>query len=230
MRKIIISFALLVVFSLIGIYFLSLPDIKSDIKSEFGLIEGEEKVFTDAFKKYEIFQCQFGILNTEYVFVSHRDYSFRNEDRELWKTTFYHSERPHPFSPNWATTYTGGTTIKNTTFDELVTMVKDDCEQFKKPKGDYRDETINWSYGAYEPEQEKTPEEIIEQERKDRWEAVDNIRLFYTEEMKRDLADKYGEFEHLPPLELYEWYKNGPEEEDRKMLEEMKENPLYRRK
>ena len=58
----------------------------------------------------------------------------------------------------------GGTTIENTTFDELVEMVKKDCSQFQQAKGDPSDKTINSSYSPYTPEPPKEQEEEITEE------------------------------------------------------------------
>ena len=45
-------------------------------------------------------------------------------------------------------------------------MVKEDCSQFQKSKGDRRDKDINWSYGKYEPKPEKKKEEIEKENKK----------------------------------------------------------------
>ena len=55
----------------------------------------------------------------------------------------------------WRQSRTGGTTIKNTTFPELVKMVKEDCDQFKQAKGEYHDKTMNWSYSKAPSQEEK---------------------------------------------------------------------------
>ncbi len=59
----------------------------------------------------------------------------------------------------WESEYTGGTDVENTTFPELVEMVKEDCSQFQKAKGSASDETINWSYSPYIP---RPPEPKVE--------------------------------------------------------------------
>gem|GEM_PF-6638314 len=59
----------------------------------------------------------------------------------------------------------GGTTIKNTTYEEVLEMVKNDCSQFQEAKGKYDDIDINWSYAKYdrELEEERDKERLAEE-------------------------------------------------------------------
>ena len=214
MKKIFLKSLLIIIFIffiLTVIYFIGILNIKNNIKSEFGLIKGEEKTFTQAFKEYEIIQCKFDLLNPEYVFVSHRDYSYRNEDRELWKTTFYKAIRNNIFSANWQTSYTGGTTIKNTTFPELVKMVKEDCSQFQKPKGDRTDESINWSYSAAPSQEDKDKEAINILRRK---------YNHYSDTLKESFIEKYGNIYEMSDDELLKIAKKVENDQELEIQEE----------
>jgi hypothetical protein len=114
----------------------------------------------------------------------------------------------------WMQSRTGGTTVKNTTFPELVKMVKEDCGQFKQPKGDFRDKTINWSYGPYTPEPEKTPEQLQQKEMLERAQEISDVHYvleeIYTDEMRQNAIEKYGDWKDLTDDELLKWYKEGP--------------------
>ena len=94
--------------------------------------------------------------------------------------------------------FIGVATIKNTTFPELVKMVKEDCSQFQEGYLDYtgyehlsdkeRDEryweidrkNLGWTYTPYIPEPEPTEEEKA---RKAEWEAL-------TEDEKAELREQ----------------------------------------
>lgn len=115
-------------------------------------------------------RCNWDITNIEiaYPFMDGKTghVSFYEPKRIFWAT-----------SNDWDNARTGGTTVKNTTFPELVKMVKEDCYQFQEGHGDYYGEDLAWSYSPYTPEPEKTPEEIAEEEY-ERWliDAIDEMR------------------------------------------------------
>ena len=104
---------------------------------------------------YALIRCNLNVFNPEFAYIfftgDEGNISFDTLSKIIWK------------SEDWKQSYVGGTTIKNTTFPELVKMVKKDCEQFKKGHGDYYGDELAWSYSPYELEPEKT-EEMKEQE------------------------------------------------------------------
>lgn len=53
---------------------------------------------------------------------------------------FYQDEQ------SWLDNRTGGATVKNATYEQILSMVKEDCSQFQQPKGDPKNESINWRY------------------------------------------------------------------------------------
>jgi hypothetical protein len=108
----------------------------------------------------------------------------------------------------WDNSRTGGTTVKNTTFDELVKMVKEDCDQFKEGYLDYtgyehlsdqekdnlyyeiEQKNLGWTYTPVRTKEDITDEEIFE------FEFTDEQRMKYLE----DFAEKRKDF---APIEDY---------------------------
>jgi len=131
-----------------------------DALIEYRIYSQSEKI-QKIIKNYDIVQCRHSIFKPKYSIVAHKYYS---EDRQTYDVAFYSPIRHNILSSSWQIDYTGGTTVKNTTFDELVAMVKDDCNQFQEAKGDPSDEVINWSYSPYIPEKEEEPEEELSNE------------------------------------------------------------------
>jgi len=150
-------------------------------------IYGQSEKVQKAFKNYNIVECRFDLLNPEYAFVSYQHYVYpeRNVDNKLWRIDFYNLDRDNKITTNWNIERTGGTTIKNTTFEELVKMAKEDCSQFQKAKGDFRDETINWSYSKYNPEHVIEPEKPLTEEEKE--DLTERRKKKLQELMKKDI-------------------------------------------
>ncbi|MDH5597097.1 MAG: hypothetical protein OEY44_03255 [Candidatus Peregrinibacteria bacterium] len=222
MKKYMLASILVLIAILFGMYLLGVHGIKNDIKDEFGLIEGKEKEFTQAIVEYEIFRCNFGLSKSEYVFVSHRDYSFRNEARELWKTTFYSATRPHPLSFSWITKYTGGTDVRNVTFPQLVQMVKEDCSQFQYGYDNPDPDGPRWTYSKYveEPEADPLPNE---DSRRDVFIAEMAVKEFWKmpENQQENIRANYGGPEGKNVKEVLKWFNqvNADIEEGKFSLE-----------
>jgi len=181
------------------------------------LVEKKSEINThDWYKEtliqYDIRLCGFDILQPEYVLITEEDILGDGElDYEL---LYYKIKNKLPFTSNWNAEYIGGTNVKNVTFNQLVDMVKKDCGQFQKSKGDHADETINWSYGEYIPEPEKTQEELEMDELMEKIQAIKDIHYILnevcTEEMRQEIIEEYGDWKDLSDDELQEWYSNGP--------------------
>ena len=124
--------------------------------------------FKDRVQKYDIIKCSFAINNLEHSFVYEEKYN----ERVSYHIHFYLVSRNNIFSQKLKAKYTGGTNIENTTFSELVKMVKEDCSQFQKAKGDYYDETINWSYSPYTPEPPRPPKPERTEEEEAEWQEM----------------------------------------------------------
>jgi len=143
----------------------------------------QSKDVQKSYKNYQPIRCEFGLFNPKYAFVSYLHYFYPEDDvdMESWNIGFYHLSRPHFFSTNWRIKYTGGTTIRNTTFPELVAMVKEDCSQFQNggKKGD-----IEWRYSKAPTEEEKYKDNIDFVERAF-YQLEDNVKEVFIE--------KYGD-------------------------------------
>lgn len=123
----------------------------------------------------EILRCNYDLIRPEVAFVSDH---ILLEDFEELKVYFYKMENIFSKKEN-NRSFIGTTTIKNTTFPELVVMVKDDCEQFQKGKGDYWGEDIAWSHTPA-PTQEELDERHIDSMRSDFIDLSEESReIFY---------------------------------------------------
>ena len=112
--------------------------------------------FPDKYEQYTTIKCNFvDLINPEYAFVAKRP----ERDYEIF---FFKIKTRNLFSKEIHLNYTGGTDIKNTTFPELVEMVKEDCYQFQEDFDAENPETqIDWGYReADSPEPPKTDEEL----------------------------------------------------------------------
>jgi len=169
----------------------------------------------NAFKNYEIVNCNFNLKNPEHAFVSFQHYIYPEDNSEMkfWRVDFYDLSRTNIFSLNWNIQRTGGTDIKNTTFPELVKMVKEDCGQFQKSKGNHDDPSINWSYSEYTPEPVLSPEAQAVQ---DKLRLISDVRLeisWLTKEEQKYVEEKYGITIYSDGDEIYEWWEKGLAEE-----------------
>lgn len=168
-KLIIIMSTLLIVLSIATYSILSSLAIKKYISKDMKIN------FPDKFIAYQVVRCDFGISNIEYAFIG--EYKDRIDNL---KTFFYEMKRKSLFTVNdWSDNYIGGTTIKNTTFPQLVAMVKEDCSQFQKGKGDYWGEDIAWSHTPA-PTKEELDERHVDSMRSDFVDLSEESReIFY---------------------------------------------------
>ena len=176
-----------------GIFFIQNYSLKNSFAKEENTKFDEDTKFI---------RCNYNILEPEFAFT------FGTGDGG--RIGFY---RPKHFfyqtEQEWDDNDIGGTTIENTTFPELVKMVKKDCSQFQKSKGNYTDETINWSYSSYTPEPVLTPDEQAVKERQD---LVENLRLeleWLSEDELKAVEEKYGITKRSMDKDFIEWYEKG---------------------
>lgn len=203
---------ILLVIVAISFQMYSFKRIESELVSE-NILSQSENV-QKSYVSYKSSLCKFDLLKPEYAFISYLHYVYPedNIDRESWNVGFYEATRSMPFSYNWTLNYKGGTNIENATFDEIVAMVKEDCSQFQQSKGDYWDETINWSYSAYEPEPELTEEEKQKAEEEYIISRLQGELVIYNEEDLKYVEETYGITRESPPWDLLEWYEKGLED------------------
>ena len=173
MRNIIISIIIILILSFSGYELLTTYKPIKDILKKENKVSLKNELGLDKYKNYEIVRCSLGLYNLDYVFVG--DGRSIDEDDSNLEVTFYNLNRKSIFSSKWESDLVGNSIIKNTTFPQLLSMVKDDCYQFQKSKGDRNDEVINWSYGKYKPKKPKTKEEI-EEERRIEQQIIEDIK------------------------------------------------------
>ncbi len=211
---------------------------------------GKNQIVHDSIKNYDSIMCQFGILDTKYSLITYSKYE---KDREYLTIGFYSLSRPNLFSTNWQAEYTGGTTIKNTTFPELVKMVKEDCSQFQGGFVNEDPNGIGWTYTRAQTKAEKaddirryslgkenlspsfrmkygdidemTDDEVIALKKKIDEEGLDRtvdlemkikdakkIMSNLTDDRKRQVRERYGDWEDFTDEELVEWKKKIDED------------------
>lgn len=154
-------------------------------------VYSESKKVQEAFQNYDAIECKFGLLNPEYAFVSHLHYVYpeRNIDTVTLRIDFYNLNRPNILSRKWNIQRTGGTDVKNTTFPELVKMVKEDCSQFQQGG---RQGEMEWIYSPA-PTQEETD--------KDKIERLDDRFSGYGDETKKAFIEVYGDIAQMSDKE-----------------------------
>lgn len=171
-----ISTALLII--CISLFVLQQHNIKEFITDYWFPPKG--KVIND----YKIIRCDYAVFTPQVAFVS--DQVILDEFPEI---VVYFSELSNTFFGAIHEDYLGSATIKNTTFPQLVQMVKEDCGQFKEGYLDYtgyedlseqekydryyeiEEKNLGWTYTPYTPEPEKQPEPELTDEEKARNEA-----------------------------------------------------------
>lgn len=95
---------------------------------------------------YDTVRCNWNIFKPEIAFVDESVVLDKFREMEIF---FYKPKKLFSQTQQeWEDSYVGGTDIKNTTFPQLLAMVKDDCYQFQK---DYDNPKVNeggidWGY------------------------------------------------------------------------------------
>ena len=173
--RIIISIGLILILIIIGIIFRPFFSKKNIEKVIMASEVKTNEYFKNTVQEYLVLSCGFKLDSINYAFVYEENF----ENRKYYGIEHYALEKSSIFSQNLTIKFLGATTIKNTTFPELVKMVKEDCSQFQQAKGDPADKTINWSYSPYTPEPEKEPEPERTQEEIEaiRQQALDQYRM-----------------------------------------------------
>jgi hypothetical protein len=113
-------------------------------------------------------RCDYNFFSPRVAFVD--ETKNRYDNNQEFSIDFHYVDDIYNISENnWTDNYIGSTDIKNTTFLELLKMVKEDCSQFQKNK---EEGEITWGYRKAEPQKERTPKE---QKRYD--EIIKNIKV-----------------------------------------------------
>ena len=113
----ILIISILIIYFLI--YFIQNYQIKTSLekfnKQKIGIVQDD------------LIRCNWSIFSPEFAYVwfdNEGNISFDKQNKIFWDKN------------DWKNTSTGGTTIKNTTFPQLLKMVKEDCYQFQKDNYD----------------------------------------------------------------------------------------------
>ena len=148
-NKKVISLMILIISLIViyfGIYFYQNYSLKSSFSKETNTLFNSES---------KMIRCNLNIFEPEFAYVFGTD----NDGHIAFNKT------KKIFSQNyeqWQNSYIGGTTVKNTTFNNLLKMVKKDCSQFQKDK---KEEEITWGYREYDRKAEEQKERQKQLER-----------------------------------------------------------------
>ena len=188
--KIFIGIIMLLIIGYFGIFYIQNYCLMKSFERE------NDEDFSQEDTKF--IRCNLDITNPVFAFTF--DIRGGNEGR----IAFYRSNRLFSQTEQeWDTQYTGGTTITNTNFSELVKMVKEDCSQFKKvyknPDG------INWGYR--EAELPRSPEAIEYENEVGYYEWIKQFNYKYdnlfTDLQKEKFTEFYGDFYSMTDEEQY---------------------------
>jgi len=137
--------------------------------------------------EHALIRCNYNIMEPEFAYVffamNQGHISFDQINKIFWK------------AKDWKTSSTGGTTIKNTTFPELVEMVKDDCSQFQGGHGDFYGEDLAWSYSPAPTQKELDRRHILSLRSEYKYYSPEVIEIFnsiYNVEREDILLDDNG--------------------------------------
>ena len=161
--------------------------------------------FPDKYEAYRTIKCKpYNFLSHEYIFVGQRP------ERPL-DAMFYNLTSGNFINDNYNFNYTGGTTVKNTTFEELLAMVKKDCSQFQESSSiDDNPNNTRWVY--YKADPPKSDEQIQQEKAQALKEDADYIRERLTgvnQEHANYIIELYGKWEHLTDEELIQFEKDN---------------------
>lgn len=120
---IVILLGLVLFFIIGGIIFYPLTKTSGDLAAYKKVLE-----FPDKYENYQTVQCDFHLKKSEYAFVNEQIFN----DVSYYEIMFYTLSRNSIFSQEWGIVYNDSADISNTTFPELVSMAKEDCNQFKQ--------------------------------------------------------------------------------------------------
>lgn len=129
-----IAFLILVII-LLFIGFIYLPFILNKNKQAVTKASGinSDPSLMERVTQYQIISCDFDLKERIQALIFEE-----NRSAGLgYRIRFFNTKRNSIFSQSFQSNYTGGTTVKNTTFPQLLKMVKEDCSQFQKGYLDY---------------------------------------------------------------------------------------------
>ncbi len=135
--------------------------------------------------------CNWNIFKPQIAYILEEKYKNKKE----LSIGFYNFQKEYLIFGKWNFEYTGGTTISNTTFPQLLKMVKEDCYQFQKSSSTGLKETdTEWVYSQAESK------EVIEKRKQDRIKKEKQER-----EAEREAFEKLSEEEKEKYLKQIEY-------------------------
>jgi len=152
----------------------------------------------------ELIRCNHDIFRPEYAFV------FDLGEGESKHIGFHKTKKLFfQIEQDWEDSRTGGTTITNTTFPELVKMVKEDCSQFQEDYDNPNPETgIDWGYReADPPELPKTEHELEAEKAQHRYDSIRALKYAYgetfTDFQQEKFTEMFGDVKTITDDEIY---------------------------
>jgi len=176
-------------------------------------------------------RCDSRILEPEFAFAfgtgnGGRIGFYRSEN------LFYQTEK------EWENNEIGGTTVINTTFPELVKMVKKDCYQFQE---DYDNPLvdkggIDWGYREVEPP--KTEEELKMEKKQKYYDTIKGMKYQFdnfTDLQKTKFTEFYGDINSMNSDKIYSVVEqlrgngNMVDESIKKYFFDEDDNPIFKK-
>jgi len=208
----------------LGIFFIQSYTMKKSFIKFYGL-----KNIKETEKPYNFQRCNFNIFDSEFAYLT-------GKNRAL--ISFYKPK--HLFSQSkeeWKNSRTGGTTIKNTTFDELVKMAKEDCSQFQEDFDAEDPKTqIDWGYREVEPP--KTEKELEMEKKEEYYGTIKGMNYqfdnLFTDLQKTKFTEFYGDIHSMTNEEKYNLAKEiinngGVDESLREHFYDEDGNPMLKK-
>ena len=153
--------------------------------------------FADKYEEYTSIKCNaYDLYFPEYAFINRQ----LNGEFEELEIMFYKVQTLVPIFHDKDFLYTGGTDITNTTFNQLVKMVAEDCGQFKR--GDRKNET-SWIHSPAKSLEEITREKI---------ETLEYRFSGYGDETQEAFTKEYGDIEKMTDSQKVELFDRIDEE------------------
>ena len=209
-NKIIIISSIIIVFGGLLIYKNSLVKTTGEevLKYE---TRNYKKELVDSIKEKDFTVCNYNILKPEIAFV-YQDISNSDNKNNSLEVGFYNFQKENLIFGKWNFEYTGGTTISNTTFSNLLKMVKEDCSQFQKDSKDIKDfkyKDISWGHREYDAK----AEEQKELQKKMEYERLGIKKYKSTEENLKKVEKMFREHGGIPEEQIQEVLNDFKSEE-----------------